>query len=233
MKSVIGCFLIGAVAFSSTGCSTIKTNELTTDESQILKEKSVALSKYDKLPDFAAQTAANVQFGLLGLATAISNGNKIINKNNIEDPALSISRQLAEGLKSNHNVKIIESNEYVSAKSQINDLVTKYAGHDFVLDVKTVGWNSIYFPSDWDSYRVMYSAHARLIDIKSKQVVAEEVCTHVPEYADTNQAPSYNDLENGTGLKASLEKSVEYCVEHIRNMAKLHQANKEKLAVSQ
>ena len=135
-------------------------------------------------------------------------------------------------MKVNHNIKVVEPSNHVSVDAEVSDLVGLYQEYDFVLDVKTIGWSSIYFPSDWDSYRVMYTAHARLIDIKSNQIVAEELCAHVPNYEDTNQAPSYEQLEDGTGLQVSLAKSVEYCVDHIRNMAKLHhEANKDKLAV--
>ena len=76
---------------------------------------------------------------------------------------------------------------------------------------------------------MMYTAHARLIDVLSKQVIAEELCSTVPEYEDTYKAPLYEELENGSGLKKALGRNVEFCVEHIRNMAKLHQQQKQAL----
>lgn len=203
------------------GCSTIKTNELTSNEAAGMAQKTLIYSKYNKLPDFPAQTGANVQFGLIGLATAISNGNAIITKNNITDPALAISERLAKQLEQNHNLKLVQDNNTISS-NKIPELLKAYGQYDYILDVRTLGWNSIYYVSDWNNYRVMYSAHARLIDAKSKAIVAEEACNAVPEYANPNEGPTYADLENGVGLKKELVRAVDFCVEHITTMAKFH-----------
>lgn len=224
--------LIGAMLTINTACTTIKTNELSAEEAVSLTDKTVVYSKYKSLPDFAAQTAVNVQFGLLGVATAISNGNKMILTNDIEDPALEISKQLADGLKVNHNVKVVEETDIFAQTNDLSELLSLYQGYDYILDVKTLGWNSIYYTSDWDSYRVFYTAHARLIDTGSKEVVVEVLCASTPEYEDTNQGPSYEELENGEGLRKELGRSVEFCVDHIRTVAMLkYQSEKKDLDV--
>ena len=217
--------VIISLMLTTVGCATVKKDELTTDEASTLKNKSVVASRYNELPDFAAQTAANVQFGLLGLASAISSGNSMIKNNKIEDPAISIANKIADGLKANQNMKVVQSTDSVSAKASNDDLIKTYGTSDYILDVKTTAWSSIYFPTDWDNYRVFYTAQARLIDVKSNQIIIEETCTHAPEYTDTNTAPSYISLENGSGLKESLNKSIEYCVNQIQSMAKLHTQN--------
>ena len=222
MKAIYRIFVIGLITLAGAGCSTIKTNELSEEEAITLKNKSVVLSKYNELPDFPAQTAVTGQLGLFGLSTAISNGNAMILNNEIKDPAYSIAKELAGGLHLNHNVIIVETEGYSSVKSDVNNLLSGFSDYDFLLDVKTIGWTAIYLPLEGDSYRVMYFAHARLIDINTKRVVAEEVCSYNPEYPNTNDAPSYEELENGVGLKAVFAKSVEHCVNHIRSMARLH-----------
>lgn len=226
MKKVIKMAVFGSFALSVVGCSTVKTKELSSDASINLKNKSLVLSRYSTLPDFAAQTAVNVQFGLIGLATAISNGNAMIKNNHIEDPAFEIAKNIAIGLKDNQGVKVVEGATKLVASGNVDDVIKIYAEYDYILDVKTLNWSSIYYPSDWDNYRIFYSAHARLIDTKSTSVVAEEACTTAPEYPNTNDAPSYDDLETGSGLKKELARAVDFCVEHIRNMTKLHQQNK-------
>ena len=203
------------------GCSTIKTNELTIDESSVLQDKSVTITRYSEKPSFMAQTPVNVQFGMLGIATAISNGNAMIEDNEIADPAVDIAEKLAQGLQDNYSMKFSHNDSVYTDTNEIPALLEKHSEYDFILDVRTVNWNSIYFPSDWDSYRVFYTAHARLIDTQSGAVVAEELCQHIPEYEDTNLAPSYKDLENGDGLREELGKSVTYCVDRIQTMAKL------------
>ncbi|MEH6567012.1 MAG: hypothetical protein V7756_16950 [Halopseudomonas sp.] len=221
MKGLIAVLLVVASLFS-VGCSSVKTKVLAPDTATAFSGKNLLLSKYNELPDFPAQTAVNVQFGLVGVLTAISNGNAIIRRNNIQDPAMGISRQLAQGMQANHGFNVTEATDFAAVKSDVPALAARYQDYDYVLDVKTLGWSSIYFPTDWDNYRVIYSAHARLISVETGQVVAEQVCSHVPDYADTNQAPSYVQLENGTGLNATLNKSIEYCVDHIRAAAQLY-----------
>ncbi|UAW98212.1 hypothetical protein KEM63_15805 [Halopseudomonas nanhaiensis] len=216
MKGMLQVVGLGIVAAVISGCSGVQTKGLTADDSLALKDKSVAVARYADLPDFAAQTAVNVQFGMIGYATAVSNGNAIIRNQKIADPALTIAQRLGEGLRGQHNVTISEPANLVMHKSSVGDIVKAYGDHDFILDVKTVGWRSIYFPSDWNNYKVIYAAHARLIDAKTSKVVSEGVCTHMPEYTDTDSAPSYEALEDGTGLRAALAGSIDYCVADIR-----------------
>lgn len=205
----------------SVGCTTVKQYALTPDESSKLNDKTIAVTKYNEKPDFLAQTAANVQFGFLGIATAISSGNEMISKNKINDPAESISLKLLGKLKKHYSVKDIKINKAIPLDSKLDDVIGVYGNADYVLDVQTIGWSSIHFSTDWNNYKVTYTAHAKLIDVKNKAAVLEATCTYTPEYTDTNQAPTYQELENGTGLKAALEKSIEYCVENISNTAKL------------
>ncbi|MEH6368017.1 MULTISPECIES: hypothetical protein [Pseudomonadaceae] len=233
MKALITVLLV-AISLLSVGCSSVKTKVLAPDTATAFSGKNLVLSKYNELPDFPAQTAVNVQFGVVGVLTAISNGNAIIRRNNIQDPALGISRQLAQGMQGSHGFNVTEAADFVAVKSDVPELVSRYRDYDYVLDVKTLGWSSIYFPTDWDNYRVIYTAHARLISVDSGQVVAEQLCSHVPDYADTNQAPSYVQLENGRGLKATLNKSIEYCVDHIRATAQLYnEGQTENVAVAE
>lgn len=218
--------VLAALCLTSIGCSSVKTKELVESDASHMKKKTLVCSRYEELPDFPAQTAVNVQFGLIGVATAISNGNSMIKKNEIEDPARSISQELAKGLSENHNVMIVESDKKLVDAGDIKDVLSAYSDHDYILDVRTTGWGSIYYVSDFNNYKVMYSAHARLINSKSGEVIAEEVCSVSPIYEETNDAPGYEDLEKGHGLKKELTRAVDMCVTHIREKAKLHHANK-------
>ncbi|GAD03164.1 hypothetical protein F9L16_09445 [Agarivorans sp. B2Z047] len=213
--------IFAVVVLSLTACSTIKTKPLDANESLSLADKSLVYTRYSALPDFAAQTAANVQFGLLGLASAISSGNAMIVNNQIEDPALDIARELASGLSDSYKVKVVDDESKSVTIPELPNIIELYSDYDYILDVRTLSWSSIYYTSDWDNYRVSYQVHARLIDREKGIVIAEEACNNMPEYADTEQGPSYVELESGEGLKRELARSVEFCVEHIRNMARL------------
>ncbi len=207
--------LILSAMLIMSGCSTIKTNELTLVEAEQLNTKSLTYTKYNELPDFAAQTAVNVQFGMLGVASAVSSGNAMMIRNNIRDPAFKIAQALAKKIGSKHNVKVVKNKQEIPLSSSIPSIVSQHPGHDYILDVKTTNWGSIYFMNDWDNYKINYFAHARLIDTSTKAVVAEVLCSSKPEVADTNLAPSYEALESGVGIRSELAKSIEYCVDYI------------------
>lgn len=210
-----------AIMLGVSACSTVKTKELSAGDAARLKQKSLVYATSSKLPDFSAQTAANVQFGMLGLAAAISSGNAMIRNNGVEDPAISIAKKLSEVLEVKHGVKLATDAGKIAASNKVPDLVSAHANVDYVLHVRTLGWGSIYYLSDWNNYRVMYSAHARLIDTAGKTVIAEEVCTAKPEHANPNAAPSYADLEAGAALRQELASAVDICVDHIVKMVKL------------
>ncbi len=221
MNNTFGKLLFVYVGISITACSTIKTDELTKNESKMLENKSLVYTQYKKPPNFQARTAANVQFGLIGLSVAIEAGNDMIKNNKVEDPAFEIANLLGEALKSNHNVNVIYNNT-LTKSYRIKDLVSLYKESDYILDVRTLDWGSIYYMSDWNNYRIFYNVHARLIDRKTKKILAEEVCSNTPEYKNSNLGPSYEDLENGDSIKLELAKSVKFCVEHILTMTKFH-----------
>ena len=57
-----------------------------------------------------------------------------------------------------------------------------------------------------------------MIDRKAKTVLAEKVCSYTPVYEDTNKAPSYRELKQGTGLRSQLSQSVDYCLADVRKV---------------
>jgi hypothetical protein len=209
--------LLAVVLISLVGCSTVKQKELTGAEADQLQGKALGYSRYSELPDFIAQTPVNVQFGLLGVAAAVSNGNSMIRDNNIEDPALGMAKQLADELAAAQKMTIINASIAVESAG-LDAVVAAYPQVDYILDVRTRGWSSIYYVSDFNNYKVAYSVYARLIDRKAKMVLAEKACSYTPIYEDTNKAPSYHELEQGVGLSSQLVQSVDYCSNDFRKI---------------
>lgn len=85
-----------------------------------------------------------------------------------------------------------------------------------MLDVRTINWSFVYFPTDWNHYRVLYSAQARLIDAKTKAVVAEGFCARVPDKADVSLTYDAMQADGWTGLKTELAAAGAYCLEKFR-----------------
>ena len=219
MKLIFQALFI-TTALLISGCS-IKTDVLTAQESAALDNKTLVYIDHSELPDFVAQTATTVQFGIFGLASAIDSGNTMIQEHNIKDPAIDIAKQLADELTAEHHVTVTHNKSNPINDEEIPVITTQFKKYDYILDVKTLGWGSIYFVSDWNNYRVLYNVHARLIDTHNAKVVAENECSFDPKYEDTDKAPSYDDLEKGNGLARELKKAIKYCVNYIHEQANL------------
>jgi hypothetical protein len=174
-------------------------------------------SVYPK-PDFAAYTAGKAGFGLIGAALIISAGNEIIREHAVEDPALRTGQELAVSLAARHGLRLLTADPPVAQSDDVGALLQAYGEADLILDIKTINWMFIYFPSDWDNYRILYSARLRVIDRRQKAVLAEGFCVYKPEYADTNQAPTREALigNNAEGLKRELLKAADYCTTFFR-----------------
>src|SRR4051812_22361035 len=166
------------VLFVTVGCAGVQ-KPMTTDDAQALRDKRLAVVVPTR-PDFSAATPGAAMLGALGAVAMIASGNEIVTKNGVEDPALKISADLAKELSQKLGVTVTAQ----SGPADQGDLSTIAARHpqdDLLLDVQTVNWSFIYFPLDWSHYRVMYSVRARLIDLKTKRVLAEGSATRVPE----------------------------------------------------
>lgn len=207
--------LIAAAGLTLSGCATYQTHPITQDGTKALRGQSVAVTSR-KVPDFTAMTPTKAAFGLLGAAAMISDGNSIVANNKVQDPANAIASSLSTALSAAYATTVVPT----AVATDKDDAPTIAAAADastrYVLDVQTVNWNFVYFPTAWGSYRVIYVARARLIDVQSKTVAAEGVCKRVPE--ETKDAPSYDDLvkDNAARLKAELTLAAEVCVKSLK-----------------
>lgn len=150
----------------------------------------------------------------------ISTGNQIVRSNQVEDPADWISKELAAAIEKKEGTKFIGQRR-VSDESP-GAIAAACSGADYALDVRTINWSFAYFPVNWGTYRVIYSAKMRLIDCKTGKVIAEGFHARVPEKSP--QSPSYDDLvENrAAGLKRELRIGAAEALQHFKtNILKL------------
>lgn len=198
--------------YALSGCVSVNHVPLTASQSEELRGKTVATSNYETA-DFTAFTAGKAAFGAIGAATMVSAGNKIIEENNIPDPAIAIKSGLVENMQKARAIKVIDSSGTVSSDDAVNNLIAEYGSVDYILDIKTLNWMFNYYPTDWSHYRVTYQARLRLIDTASKDVIAETMCSSVQ--GDDENPPTKDDLlENEAALlKDYLEKASQACVD--------------------
>lgn len=207
--------LLTAAGLALTGCATYEKRPVSQEAVSSLRGQPIAVTTR-KVPDFTAMTPAKAAFGLLGAAAMVSDGNNIVATNKVADPANAIASDLSSALSTAYSTTVAPT----PVNADKDDVATIAAGAKdaarFVIDVQTVNWSFVYFPSAWGSYRVIYTAKARLIDVRSKTVVAEGFCKRIPE--DSTNAPSYDDLvaNQAARLKSELALATQECVKTLK-----------------
>jgi len=198
------------------GCVSTKNVQMDRESIKMSKPGSIMTTQREK-PDFAAMTAGKAAFALFGAMAMISAGNEIIEENAVDDPADFISKELAKHLSNSLILKMKNGDSKLIDSTDTSDIASSYSASDLVLDVQTINWSFVYFPTDWDSYRVIYSAKIRLIDTRNKSLIAEGFCSRVPE--ENESAPSYDDLLNkqAAGLKKELHEAAIHCISEFKN----------------
>ena len=194
------------------GCTTINHIPLSPDASRQLQDKSVASTIYPT-PDFAASTPGKAAFGILGAFAAISEGNSLIQENDVQDPAIAIGQGIVDRLVATRNATQVPS-QAVATGDDIQTLLATYPEANILVDVKTFNWMFIYFPSQWGRYRVIHSARVRLVDSESKEIVAETLCAS--NSGEDNPPTEDQLLRNKAALlKEYLNKGVTSCIDKV------------------
>lgn len=167
-------------------------------------------------PDFAAMTAGKAMFGLAGGLAMVAAGNAIVEENGVEDPANYMAAELAQSLSASLGAQVVDNGGGIAGTAAPAELAKLYPNADLLLDVQTVNWSFVYFPADWNSYRVIYSAKLRLIDTRTGALRAEGFCARVPD--KTENAPSREQLlaDQAARLKSELRAAADHCISQFR-----------------
>ena len=209
-------FFMAATLFYA--CASFEPKEISIQNIKAMAEKKIVQTQYEK-PNFIAGTATTGAFAMFGAVAAVSQGNSLIEKNNVSDPAIKIGDELCKFLCDKYNLKMLDNTGKKLSSNEIDYLINEYRGANYILDIKTTGWGFGYFPGDWNNYYVNYSSVLRVIDTESKEVIAQDVCSRMPKHEDTNKAPTYDYLtdNNAQGLKNELNNAADYCIKHYKD----------------
>lgn len=210
MKKIV----VAAVCLCLSACVTVKNAPMGEAAAGSLQGQSIAHTARKK-PAFSAMTAGKAMFGGLGAVAMITEGNAIIEKNNVDDPANAIAEGLTQALAAKHGSTVAAVVDDLEG-FKVEQVAARAGAARYVLDVRTINWSFVYFPTDWNHYRVLYSAQARLIDAKTKAVVAEGFCARVPDKADVSLTYDAMQADGWTGLKTELAAAGAYCLEKFR-----------------
>ncbi len=169
-----------------------------------------------EMPSFSAATPGKASFALVGAFAMLEAGDKIVKEDGIEDPAVRIGEDLLQAIAASNGMRIV-SNDEIAVTAEVSKLAKQYPMADLVLDVETVSWSFVYFPTNWTHYRVVYNVQLHLIDTKRATLLADGHCAHVP--SETRDAPTYEQLleDHGARLKQELAAAADQCIGELRS----------------
>jgi hypothetical protein len=210
-----------AAMLALTGCVSTATKTIDAQALGAVRNQSVVRTARD-MPDFGEMTPAKATLGLIGAALIISEGNKTVATNHIADPAEAIAASLLNAMQSAHGMQVVAAPVRIDSEEPARIAEQAKGKARYVLDVRTLMWQMMYFPTDWTHYQVLYSVKARLIDVDTKNVIAEAFCKQSP---DSNaNAPTFDELLalNAARLKATNAAYAQACAASLgRNMLAL------------
>ena len=215
VRASLAAILISTAVSSMTGCVNIP---MTPETASKIKDREVVVGKRDK-PDFYAFTVGAVApmglmgalSGALGGMVVVREGNEIVARYHVEDPALYIEEELKAYLSSKYGTKISPRSVAIT-DDDVEALSKNNSDTDLILDVRTLYWDFIYLLTSLDRYKIRYRVRLRLIDVGSGKVVVEDTCFRNP--ASTPSAPTYDELlaSNAARLKKELREAADFCI---------------------
>jgi len=197
--TILACALMLAAGAASAKDKPIPLNET---DAAALQGKTVALTVHER-PSFSAMTAGKAGFGLFGAGAMISAGNKLIDDNGVADPAINVREQLATVLGQVYGAQVQAPDATPTKATKPKELAALHPQADYVLDVRSGGWMYAYYPTDWNSYWIGYSAQVQLIDTRTARQVSNLACNATTQ--KHVNSPSRDDMH---GNKAQLVKDV-------------------------
>jgi hypothetical protein len=195
-----------------TGCVSTATKAIDAQSASAIRNQSV-VHTVRKMPDFGEMTPTKAVFGVLGAAAMISEGNKTVAINKIADPADAIAEALLQAMQAGRGMQVVASPVRIDSEDPAQIAEAAKGKARYVLDVRTLVWQMMYFPTDWTHYQVLYTAKARLIDVESRNVVAEAFCKRQPD--SNTGAPTFDDMLalNAARLKAENANNAKACAD--------------------
>lgn len=146
---------------------------------------------------------------------AASQGHGIVKDNNIADPAIGIAQGLSRELAQKYQMQPQNTDPVLNQTTATYADISRAANNaDLVLLTQTALQSSIYYLTDMNNYKVTIIVWAHLIDATNGKTLVSGSCKYEPEYSDTDDAPSWDDLyANGAaGYKDEVRKAEEYCI---------------------
>lgn len=148
---------------------------LSAQDAEALRGKAVALTQHEP-PSLMAMTAGKASFALFGAAAMASAGNELVRQNGVADPAGLVRDQLGGALGQAFGAQLLPLDATPTKAVKPAELARLHADADYVLDVRSGGWNYAYLATQWGRYWVGYSVQVMLVETANKRVVSNLAC---------------------------------------------------------
>ena len=140
---IAACGVLGA-------CASTQNTPVSSEVLASMDGKSFVLIERQS-PDFVAMTSGKGMFALAGVGAAVTAGNRLVRDNNVRDPAMTISRALADDLVTDHGMTFTGETE-IADTGRVGDLIALADGSDYALDIVTNGWTYMYDGFNFGDY---------------------------------------------------------------------------------
>ncbi|MFZ5637596.1 MAG: hypothetical protein ACOY82_13535 [Pseudomonadota bacterium] len=179
-----------------------------------LQGKTAAVTLHEP-PPFIASSPGKAGFAMIGAFAMIAAGNNFVKENGIEDPAVQLRQQLGELLQTHYGLQMRPVDTKPSKDRKPEKIAKSHPEADYVLSVRNLGWQHMYYTTDWNNYWVSHVAYVQLIETGSGRVVLESSCgasTH-----ESQVKPTFSELRaNGAKLTKDILASVRWsCVQQL------------------
>jgi hypothetical protein len=202
MKKYVLCAILAIATASASAKDKDKVTALPSSAAAALSGKVLAVTRHKKA-DFSAMTAGKATFALIGGAAMVVAGNKIVEENQIADPADILEKELAPALAKQYGMTLKDGSGLFVDGSKPKEIIAVQPESDFILDLQSNGWMFAYYPTDWNTYWIGYATQAQLLDAKSGKVLSKMSC-----YTDTQKHPKSPGKDDMLANQAKLIKDV-------------------------
>lgn len=223
--------LILSVVTILAGCST-KHISISSESVQTLPSSTFAVVHYNPEPfmiwrgEQKARGVALGFFGLVGgaieggmqLADAKEEGAKFISQTQLIDPISQVQERFLKAWQPELGLRGLMTSHLTSDDDE-GGLQKKFQTH-YVLDFKTTGWAITFLPqpifsNNPKTFRVVYTARARLVRLHDKNVVWQEVCTYDRDNTLTPvmTLADLDGMESGMKAKMAMQALAVNCAD--------------------